>query len=126
MNDYLDNVSERARRVLEENRVAIFIVAYNAERHFKRVLERILPTRSKEDSHVALCQALTDFGSICIQVFFIWVHCYFKGESARRIVIRANMARWRMAGESSFSKPRHILKLHPGDRPRRDTPPEAR
>jgi hypothetical protein len=69
VNDYLDNVSESARRVLEENRVAIFIVAYNAERHIKRVLERILPTRSKEDSHVALCQALTDFWSNCRQFF---------------------------------------------------------
>jgi hypothetical protein len=36
--DYLGDVSERARRMLEENRVAIFLVAYNAERHIKRVL----------------------------------------------------------------------------------------
>jgi glycosyltransferase involved in cell wall biosynthesis len=36
-----NNVNERALRVLEGNRVAIFIVAYNAERHIKKVLERI-------------------------------------------------------------------------------------
>jgi glycosyltransferase involved in cell wall biosynthesis len=41
VNSHPDNVNERARRVLEENRVAIFIVAYNAERHIKKVLERI-------------------------------------------------------------------------------------
>jgi glycosyltransferase involved in cell wall biosynthesis len=40
MND-MNNVNERARQVLERNRVAIFIVAYNAEKHIKRVLERI-------------------------------------------------------------------------------------
>jgi hypothetical protein len=55
VNDYPDDVSERARLVLEENRVAIFLVAYNAERYIKRVLERILPTRSTEDPHVAPC-----------------------------------------------------------------------
>lgn len=41
MNGYMSNVNERAQRALEENRVAIFIVAYNAERHIKKVLERI-------------------------------------------------------------------------------------
>lgn len=41
MNSHPDNVNERARRVLEENRVAIFIVAYNAEKHIKKVLGRI-------------------------------------------------------------------------------------
>lgn len=41
MNSYPKDVSERAKRALEENRVAIFIVAYNAERHIKKVLERI-------------------------------------------------------------------------------------
>jgi glycosyltransferase involved in cell wall biosynthesis len=41
VNDYPNNVSERAQRVLEESRVAIFIVAYNAERHIKKVLGRI-------------------------------------------------------------------------------------
>jgi len=40
---YSKNVNELAQRVLEENRVAIFIVAYNAERHIKKVLERIPP-----------------------------------------------------------------------------------
>jgi glycosyltransferase involved in cell wall biosynthesis len=37
------NVDELAQRALEENRVAIFIVAYNAEKHIKKVLERIPP-----------------------------------------------------------------------------------
>lgn len=37
----MPDVNELARRVLEENRVAIFIVAYNAERHIERVLARI-------------------------------------------------------------------------------------
>jgi glycosyltransferase involved in cell wall biosynthesis len=41
VNSYPNDVNERARRVLEENRVAIFIVAYNAEKHIKKVLERI-------------------------------------------------------------------------------------
>jgi glycosyltransferase involved in cell wall biosynthesis len=43
MNNYsnLNEMNARAIRVLEGNRVAIFIVAYNAERHIKRVLERI-------------------------------------------------------------------------------------
>jgi glycosyltransferase involved in cell wall biosynthesis len=41
VNSYSNDVNERARRALEENRVAIFIVAYNAERHIKKVLERI-------------------------------------------------------------------------------------
>jgi glycosyltransferase involved in cell wall biosynthesis len=41
VNSYSNNVNERAQRALEENRVAIFIVAYNAERHIKKVLERI-------------------------------------------------------------------------------------
>ena len=41
MDSHSNDVSERARRALEENRVAIFIVAYNAERHIKKVLERI-------------------------------------------------------------------------------------
>jgi glycosyltransferase involved in cell wall biosynthesis len=41
VNNYPNDVNERARRVLEENRVAIFIVAYNAEKHIKKVLERI-------------------------------------------------------------------------------------
>ncbi len=35
------NTEIRARRVLEENRVAVFIVAYNAEKHIERVLRRI-------------------------------------------------------------------------------------
>ena len=43
MKSYSKNVNELAQRVLEENRVAIFIVAYNAERHIKKVLERIPP-----------------------------------------------------------------------------------
>lgn len=37
----MPDVNELARRVLEEKRVAIFIVAYNAERHIERVLRRI-------------------------------------------------------------------------------------
>ena len=37
----MNDVNERALRVLEGNRVAIFIVAYNAEKHIKKVLERI-------------------------------------------------------------------------------------
>src|SRR5262245_5110614 len=41
VNSHPDNVNERARLVLEENRVAIFIVAYNAEKHIKKVLGRI-------------------------------------------------------------------------------------
>ena len=41
MNNYPNNVSERAQRVLEESRIAIFIVAYNAEKHIKKVIERI-------------------------------------------------------------------------------------
>jgi glycosyltransferase involved in cell wall biosynthesis len=36
-----NHIEELARRTLEENRVAIFIVAYNAERHIEMVLKRI-------------------------------------------------------------------------------------
>ncbi|MCI0661596.1 MAG: bifunctional glycosyltransferase/class I SAM-dependent methyltransferase [Acidobacteria bacterium] len=36
-----NQVNELARRTLEDNRVAIFIVAYNAERHIEKVLQRI-------------------------------------------------------------------------------------
>ncbi len=43
MKNHSKNVDELAQRALEENRVAIFIVAYNAERHIKKVLERIPP-----------------------------------------------------------------------------------
>lgn len=32
---------KKARKVLKENRVAVFIVAYNAEKHIQKVLERI-------------------------------------------------------------------------------------
>ncbi|MEK6303086.1 MAG: bifunctional glycosyltransferase/class I SAM-dependent methyltransferase [Acidobacteriota bacterium] len=35
------SVDELARRVLAENRVAVFIVAYNAENHIEKVLQRI-------------------------------------------------------------------------------------
>src|SRR5262245_37198196 len=41
MNNSLDPREELARRTLEQNRVAIFIVAYNAERHIEKVLRRI-------------------------------------------------------------------------------------
>src|SRR5262252_9103996 len=37
----MSQVDELARRTLEENRVAILIVAYNSERHIDRVLHRI-------------------------------------------------------------------------------------
>ena len=36
-------VEQTAREVLTRNRVAVFIVAYNAERHIKQVLQRIPP-----------------------------------------------------------------------------------
>jgi glycosyltransferase involved in cell wall biosynthesis len=41
MNRQSNNTEELARRTLEENRVAIFVVAYNAERHIEKVLKRI-------------------------------------------------------------------------------------
>jgi glycosyltransferase involved in cell wall biosynthesis len=41
MSSYSNQTDELARRTLEENRVAIFIVAYNAERHIEKVLKRI-------------------------------------------------------------------------------------
>jgi glycosyltransferase involved in cell wall biosynthesis len=37
----MSQVDELARQTLEENRVAIFVIAYNAERHIERVLRRI-------------------------------------------------------------------------------------
>ena len=36
-----DFIAEQARNVLEQNRVAVFIVAYNAEKHIQQVLQRI-------------------------------------------------------------------------------------
>jgi glycosyltransferase involved in cell wall biosynthesis len=41
VNSDSNNVKRLALRTLEENRVAIFIVAYNAERHIEKVLKRI-------------------------------------------------------------------------------------
>jgi glycosyltransferase involved in cell wall biosynthesis len=41
VNSYSNDIEGLARRTLEENRVAIFIVAYNAERHIEKVLKRI-------------------------------------------------------------------------------------
>jgi glycosyltransferase involved in cell wall biosynthesis len=41
MNSHSNHIEVLARRTLEENRVAIFIVAYNAERHIEKVLKRI-------------------------------------------------------------------------------------
>ncbi len=41
MNNNSNHIDELALRTLEENRVAIFIVAYNAERHIEKVLRRI-------------------------------------------------------------------------------------
>jgi glycosyltransferase involved in cell wall biosynthesis len=41
VNSHSNHIEGHARRTLEENRVAIFIVAYNAERHIERVLKRI-------------------------------------------------------------------------------------
>ena len=38
---YPDNIVQLATRTLTENRVAIFIVSYNAERHIESVLDRI-------------------------------------------------------------------------------------
>jgi glycosyltransferase involved in cell wall biosynthesis len=37
----MSDINERALQVLEEQRVAVFIVAYNAERHIEKVLRRI-------------------------------------------------------------------------------------
>jgi glycosyltransferase involved in cell wall biosynthesis len=39
----MSHVESLARRTLRENRVAVFIVAYNAERHIEQVLQRIPP-----------------------------------------------------------------------------------
>ena len=36
-----DFIAEQARSVLEQNRVAVFVVAYNAEQHIQQVLQRI-------------------------------------------------------------------------------------
>ena len=41
VNNNSEFTNELARRTLEQNRVAIFIVAYNAERHIEKVLRRI-------------------------------------------------------------------------------------
>jgi len=41
MNNHSTHIDDLARRTLEENWVAIFIVAYNAERHIEEVLKRI-------------------------------------------------------------------------------------
>src|SRR5262245_26406355 len=41
VNSASNHVDELARRTLEKNRVAIFVVAYNAERHIEKVLKRI-------------------------------------------------------------------------------------
>jgi glycosyltransferase involved in cell wall biosynthesis len=41
LNSHSNHITELARRTLEENRVAILIVAYNAERHIEKVLKRI-------------------------------------------------------------------------------------
>ncbi|MBO0859614.1 MAG: glycosyltransferase [Chloracidobacterium sp.] len=60
MNNDLNDVNERARQVLEGNRVAIFIVAYNAEKHIKKVLERI-PTWVAE--HLAEIFVIDDHSS---------------------------------------------------------------
>ena len=37
----MQEIEASARRTLDENRVAVFVVAYNAERHIERVLRRI-------------------------------------------------------------------------------------
>ncbi|MDQ6808369.1 MAG: bifunctional glycosyltransferase/class I SAM-dependent methyltransferase [Verrucomicrobiota bacterium] len=37
----MDDIEASARQTLEQNRVAVFVVAYNAERHIERVLRRI-------------------------------------------------------------------------------------
>ncbi len=37
----MTELEEKAKKVLKENRVAVFVVAYNAEKHIQKVLERI-------------------------------------------------------------------------------------
>src|ERR1700730_13586483 len=49
---YSEEIIRLASQTLKENRVAVFIVAYNAEQHIETVLERIPDWTSKELTEV--------------------------------------------------------------------------
>src|SRR6266542_4464107 len=62
VNNEMNDVNERALQVLEGNKVAIFIVAYNAEKHIRKFLSAFQPgwpNASAKSSSWTITRAIT-------------------------------------------------------------------